>query len=90
MHAMNFTVEDVSRIARDAVRERSSMIKVVGVVLGGAGESDYFPIVHYYRGRAREGLNSEGFSESYRTYLSIRGSSSEDPLVQQARRRAGL
>ena len=46
----------------------------------------YFPLVHYHQGRAREGLDSDGFSESYRAYLRIRGNSSEDPLVQQARR----
>jgi eukaryotic-like serine/threonine-protein kinase len=50
----------------------------------------YFPSVYYYQGRSREGLNSEGFAESYRTYLSIRGNSSEDPIVQHARRRSGL
>ena len=48
----------------------------------------YFPTVHYYQARAREGLNSEGFAESYRTYLNFRGNSSEDSLVEQARRRA--
>ena len=47
----------------------------------------YFPIVHYYQGRAREGLNSVGFADSYRTYLSIRGNSNEDTLVEEARRR---
>jgi tetratricopeptide (TPR) repeat protein len=50
----------------------------------------YFPAAHYYQGRAREGLNSEGFGASYRSYLSIRGKSSEDPLVPLARPRAGL
>ena len=48
----------------------------------------YFPTVHYFQARAREGLNSEGFAESYRTYLNFRGHSSEDSLVEQARRRA--
>ena len=33
----------------------------------------YFPSVHYYTGRVREGLKSPGFKDSYRTYLSIRG-----------------
>jgi tetratricopeptide (TPR) repeat protein len=47
----------------------------------------HFPIVHYYQGRAREGLNSVGFANSYRAYLSIRGNSSEDSLVEDARRR---
>jgi eukaryotic-like serine/threonine-protein kinase len=49
----------------------------------------YFPAVHYYKGRAMDGLNSEEFAESYRTYLSIRGNSKEDPLVQQVRSRVG-
>jgi eukaryotic-like serine/threonine-protein kinase len=47
-----------------------------------------FPPVFYYQGRAREGLNTAGFAESYRTYLSIRGASKEDPLLADARRRA--
>jgi hypothetical protein len=41
---MDFTVEDVTRIARDAVREHSYTFKVAGVVLG-AGGSDYVEIV---------------------------------------------
>ena len=49
----------------------------------------YFPQVYYYQGRVREGLKSEGFAESYRLYLGIRGQSKEDPLVADARRRAG-
>jgi serine/threonine protein kinase/tetratricopeptide (TPR) repeat protein len=61
----------------------------------------YFPIVHYYQARVREGLNP-GLAESitarlfgrtakasYRTYLDIRGNSNEDPLVLELRRRAG-
>jgi hypothetical protein len=34
---MDFTVEDVTRIARDAVREHAPTMRVAGVVLG-AGE----------------------------------------------------
>jgi tetratricopeptide (TPR) repeat protein len=49
----------------------------------------YFPPVYYYQGRAREGLKSAGFAESYRNYLSIRGQSGEDPLVPDIRRRLG-
>jgi tetratricopeptide (TPR) repeat protein len=49
----------------------------------------YFPLVYYYQGRVREGLKSPGFVEPYRTYLSIRGKSTEDPLVPEIRRRAG-
>jgi tetratricopeptide (TPR) repeat protein len=49
----------------------------------------YFPPVYYYQGRVREGLNSAKAAESYRAYLDIRGTSAEDPLVPEARRRAG-
>ena len=49
----------------------------------------YFPPVYYYQGRVREGLNSAGFAESYRAYLTIRGQSKEDPLLPEVRRRAG-
>lgn len=50
----------------------------------------YLPPVYYYQGRIRETLKTEGFAESYRTYLSIRGTSNEDPLVQEVRRRVGV
>jgi len=49
----------------------------------------YFPSVYYLQGRAREGLKSSGFAESYRTYLSVRGKAGEDPLLPQIRRRLG-
>lgn len=49
-----------------------------------------FPSVYYYQGQAREGLKSAAFKDSYKTYLGIRGSSTEDPLVVDARRRGGL
>jgi serine/threonine protein kinase/tetratricopeptide (TPR) repeat protein len=49
----------------------------------------YFPLVYYYQGRAREGLKSAGFAESYRTYLGIRGQAGEDPLLPEIRRRLG-
>jgi tetratricopeptide (TPR) repeat protein/predicted Ser/Thr protein kinase len=48
-----------------------------------------FPPVYYYEGRAREGMKSEGFANFYKTYLGIRGQSSEDPLVPEIRRRIG-
>ena len=47
----------------------------------------HFPPVYYYLGRVREGMKSSGFAESYRTYLSIRGKSNEDPLLADARKR---
>jgi tetratricopeptide (TPR) repeat protein len=49
----------------------------------------YFPAVYYFQGRVREGLKSEGFKESYKKYLDIRGSAGEDPLLAEVRRRAG-
>ncbi len=49
----------------------------------------YFPSVYYYQGRSREGLHSQGFAESYRTYLRIRGRAGEDPFLAEVRRRAG-
>jgi tetratricopeptide (TPR) repeat protein len=49
----------------------------------------YFPPVYYYGGRAREGLKSAGFTEFYRSYLGIRGQSSDDPLVAEIRHRLG-
>ena len=48
----------------------------------------FLPPVYYYQGRVREGLNSAGFADSYRTYVAIRGESKEDPLLPEARRRA--
>jgi eukaryotic-like serine/threonine-protein kinase len=48
-----------------------------------------FPQVFYYQGRAREGLQTEGFAASYREYLKIRGNSTEDPLLPEIRKRAG-
>ena len=53
--------------------------------LGGFGD---LPWVYYYQGRAREGLKTEGFVESYRRYLEIRGTSTEDPLLPEVRRRS--
>ncbi len=49
----------------------------------------YFPPVYYYQGRAREGMKTAGFADSYKKYLSIRGKAGEDPLLADARRTAG-
>lgn len=50
---------------------------------------EYFPPVYYYEGRAREGMKSAGFADFYKSYLAIRGQSSDDPLVQDIRHRSG-
>ena len=49
----------------------------------------YLPPVYYYQGRAREGLKTERFADSYGEYVKIRGDSKEDPLLAEVRRRAG-
>jgi eukaryotic-like serine/threonine-protein kinase len=49
----------------------------------------FFPIVYYYQGRVREEMKTASFADSYRKYLEIRGESKEDPLVPEARKRAG-
>jgi tetratricopeptide (TPR) repeat protein len=49
----------------------------------------YFPPVYYYQGRVRQGMNSEGFADFYKSYLNIRGQSTEDPLVADIRHRIG-
>jgi tetratricopeptide (TPR) repeat protein/predicted Ser/Thr protein kinase len=46
------------------------------------------PAVYYYQGRAREGLNSPGAAESYKTFLSIKEKGAGDPLVADAQRRS--
>ena len=46
-----------------------------------------FPAVYYFQGRAREGMKSPGAADSYRSYLSIRGQSSDDPLVTEIRQK---
>ena len=49
----------------------------------------YLPAVYYYQGKAREGLQSPGFADSYKTYLNIRGQSTEDPLVPELKHKVG-
>jgi tetratricopeptide (TPR) repeat protein len=49
----------------------------------------YFPPVYYYQGRAREGMKTAEFADSYRKYINIRGKAGEDPLVEDAKKRAG-
>ena len=43
----------------------------------------YLPYVYYYQGRVRQGLKTPAFADSYRTYLGIRGQSTDDPLVAE-------
>ena len=48
----------------------------------------YFPTVYYYQGLVREGLKNPAFAQSYGEYLTIRGRSTEDPILSDVRRRA--
>ncbi len=47
----------------------------------------FFPPVYYYQGRAREGMKVSGYVDSYKKYIDIRGRSSVDPLVEDAKAR---
>jgi eukaryotic-like serine/threonine-protein kinase len=47
----------------------------------------YLPAAFYYQGRAREGLNSPGAAESYRTYIGMRSGAENDALLVDAKRR---
>lgn len=47
----------------------------------------WLPPVYYYQGRAREGLNSPGAADSYKTFLAIKEKGAGDPLVADAHRR---
>lgn len=49
--------------------------------------SGVLPPLHYYIGRARQGMGTAAFAESYERYLAIRGTSTEDPLVADIRTR---
>jgi tetratricopeptide (TPR) repeat protein len=47
----------------------------------------YFPPLHYYWGRAREGQNRASAKDSYQAYVDLRGKAGEDVLLADARRR---
>jgi eukaryotic-like serine/threonine-protein kinase len=47
----------------------------------------WLPPVYYYQGRARQGLNSPGAADSYKTFLTLKEKGSGDPLVADAQRR---
>jgi tetratricopeptide (TPR) repeat protein len=49
----------------------------------------YVPYVYYYQGKVRQGLKTPAFAESYRTFLSTRGQSTEDPLIAEVRKSLG-
>jgi tetratricopeptide (TPR) repeat protein len=63
--------------------------EALSLILDGDPTFGYLPPLYYYQGRVREGLKLTGAADSYRTYLSIRGSAGEDPLLADVRKRLG-
>ena len=63
--------------------------EALGLFLDDKPTFGYFPAVHYYQGKAREGLKSTRAGESFNAYLAIRGQSKDDPLVPELRQRVG-
>jgi tetratricopeptide (TPR) repeat protein/predicted Ser/Thr protein kinase len=49
----------------------------------------YFPHVYYYQGLVGEAMKSDNFVNFYKSYLSVRSPSSDDPLVPVLRSRTG-
>jgi tetratricopeptide (TPR) repeat protein len=49
----------------------------------------YLPQVYYYLGRSQEGLKIPAAAESYREFLRIKVLATDDPMVEDARRRLG-
>jgi tetratricopeptide (TPR) repeat protein len=48
-----------------------------------------FPPVLYYLGRAQEAQHNQAAADTYKSFLVIKASATEDPLVADARRRLG-
>jgi tetratricopeptide (TPR) repeat protein len=76
----------------DAYSEFEECLKrhgqALAIFLNDVPSYHYFPPVHYYLGRAQEGLGSPAAAESYRTYLRIKEKGEEtDPLIEEARKR---
>lgn len=61
--------------------------EATSVFLDDAPSYHLLPPVYYYQGRAREGLNSPGAAESYRTFLALKEKGAGDPLVADATKR---
>jgi tetratricopeptide (TPR) repeat protein len=49
----------------------------------------YLPPVYYYFGRAQQGIGNPAANDSFKTFLLIKAKAGRDPLVADARKRAG-
>jgi len=99
--ALQLKMQLSTRNDPDAIEAHHKVENALGVSENGGGGSNAKalkllqsgfknkPPVYYYQGRAREGMKSTGFAESYKKYLAIRGKANEDVLLADARRRAG-
>jgi eukaryotic-like serine/threonine-protein kinase len=47
----------------------------------------YFPATYYYLGRALEGLKSSGAADAYRSFLAMKVTNAEDPMVEDVKKR---
>jgi tetratricopeptide (TPR) repeat protein len=81
----NAFTEATSELDQCVARRGESL----ALFLDEAPTAGYFPAVYYFMGRAKEGLKSPGAADSYRTYLSLRKTAGEDPLLPEIRRRLG-
>jgi serine/threonine protein kinase/tetratricopeptide (TPR) repeat protein len=57
------------------------------LILGDEPTYAYVPPVYYFQGLVREGMKVEGVADSYREYLQVRGTSTEDPYLAEIRTR---
>jgi tetratricopeptide (TPR) repeat protein len=64
--------------------------EAISVFLDDLPTFHYLPPLHYWLGRALEGLGSSASADSYSLFLEIRGNGDGDPMVADARKRAGL
>ena len=63
--------------------------EVISLFLDEEPTYGYLPSVYYYQGLGREKIGTTGYRDSYKQYLAIRGSSNEDRLVPEIRKRVG-
>ena len=79
--------ERVSRSGRGVERCLTRRGEALSLFLDEVPSYGYFPPVHYYLGRVREGLKLSSYVHSYKTFIAIRGEADQDSLVADARKR---